>query len=242
MRMTVMVSILLMALIESGTAGAASFVDNFNRSDGNLGADWTNYGGNPQITSNVVVGALLPDAIGSNAVISAYTAAGSVLDNDFTITSDLWATTNAPYVGLAWHVEDADNFYWFRTFLGKSNNNNIIAKVVGGSQTILTLTSSSGDMSALLVNDSTTVTLTGTTAGDYTITLTDGVTSWSAAFSDITLSGGHAGYYAFGNATSVQAFHADDFTLTIVPEPATVALLGIGGLIVARRSRPSVER
>jgi hypothetical protein len=66
--------------------------------------------------------------------------------------------------------------------------------------------------------------------------LTGGQLTGTATDTTLNLSGGNAGFYSSGINTSVRF---DDLSITSIPEPATIGMLGLGALVtmLVRRMR-----
>ncbi|MCF7816426.1 MAG: hypothetical protein K9M54_00960 [Kiritimatiellales bacterium] len=105
------IAILTMGLVY-GTAQATTYVDNFNRADGSLGANWTIAGGDYAITNEQV-------AVSTSGNVVAYWNKGQTLNsgtNGFAIstTVSLNADVNSAWTGLAFNYQNPSNYYEFR--------------------------------------------------------------------------------------------------------------------------------
>ena len=72
---------------------------------------------------------------------------------------------------------------------------------------------------------------TATVAATYTLDVTSIVQNWTNGAND------NNGLVLFGTTAAFQGVGLEDITLNVVPEPATLTLLGLGGLAMLRRRR-----
>lgn len=105
------IAILMVGLV-CGMAQAATYVDDFNRADGSLGANWTIAGGDYAITNGQV-------ACSSSGNVVAYWNKGQTLNsgtNGFAISTmvSLSAASNSAWTGLTFNYQNPTNFYQLR--------------------------------------------------------------------------------------------------------------------------------
>ncbi len=111
MKMKSVIAILTISLAY-GTAHAATYLDDFNRADGSLGANWTTTGGDFSITNGVV------DNYTTGNVVAYWNKAQTLNGgtNGFAIsaTVTLNANANTAWTGLAFNYQNPTNFFSLR--------------------------------------------------------------------------------------------------------------------------------
>lgn len=222
----IIISVVLAAVAVS--YGDITVGDDFNRADGSLGANWTLGATGFAIDGNSVTFTNNPsnDAAWWNA-----NAIGTGADNDFSVSLDVAMNTTAStaWAGVAFNVQDADNFYTLRYSAGGEVQ---FLRVVGGS--VSAFLNQTGTEFTHVQNRTYRLEVTSDTdyvySGSVTDTTDDSVV-WSFSNRTDTLSkftGGYAGIYTGINGS--ESF--DNFSLTVVPEPATLGLVAFSAFVL----------
>jgi hypothetical protein len=197
-----------------------------------VNANWTNGVGQTAqwaVSGNKVLTRTLSGS--GNAVLvnkALETLSGS--GKSFTLSADLMPLQANYWAGVVWGYQDASNYY----FLQMKANTNImqVYKVVNGTQTKI---GSDGLASVnFALSGTNTVTITSTNAYNFDVKITNkgtGATLLSTSRTDTgsSFTGGYAGL-ALTTPGSDSRFAFDNFSLEVIPEPATVGLLGGGAL------------
>ncbi|MEM6505026.1 MAG: PEP-CTERM sorting domain-containing protein [Planctomycetota bacterium] len=222
------------------TAGAApiSFSDNFNTGTGDLGnsASWTTQNPGNSGADFAYAGGVI-DAPPGPSVIATADPVTIDTGEDFTLTLDVRYTGNAVDAGAVFMYQDNNNYYALMINLTENSgaaptkHDVRLFTVENGVTTTTVLRSGNGAIS------------NGPTYGltiDYTA-VTDtfdfavsGVPLTTAStFVDDTFTSGGAGLFTFGSNNVT----FDNFSIEVVPEPGSLALFGIGGVLMLRRRR-----
>ena len=218
------------------------YFDNFNRADGpNLGADYDLITGTSAgIASNMAAG------MGSNnnlALVKSATFTGqydlttveadvSLTDSSTTLAfvalalghNGVNATGNGLYVKVQRQGITEFSHVGFYTGVGSSN----AAAITGGATFFALTTTFSRAHMTLWASDPTTINLGFDTDFDG---IDDQVHTRTMVFPALTV-GNRVGLGVWGTTG-----RADNFQATVVPEPATLAALGLGALALLRRRR-----
>lgn len=231
---------LSLAALALGSMGMAqSFFDNFDRANGPLGSNYTTLSGAPTISSNAVVGSAATGLTVVNA--SAFTGAYDLttvkadmrlLDASSTLTyqaislgSD--ATTTAShgiYVKLQRQVAGGYSHIGFYT--GAGSNTTAITTAGGNFQALTT------SFSAARVTIRTTSTTNLYTGIDTNFDNVDDIVYNSTLNFPTLVVGNRVGLHNWGTTGTL-----DNFSATVVPEPASMAVLGLGIAALIRRRR-----
>jgi hypothetical protein len=229
----------LAMIVVSASALSQTFFDDFNRPDGPLGANYTTLSGTQSITSNAVTGANGAGLTLVNA--SAFTGAydqtivsGDVRLLDTTSTLSYIAlslgsngttlASNGIYVKLQRQV--AGGFSHIGFYTGAGSNTAAITTAGGNFQA---LTSSFSAARLTIKTTSPTNLYTGI---DTNFDNVDDITYNSTLNFPTLVVGNRVGFHVWGNTGTL-----DNFRATTVPEPATMAALGLGIAAVIRRRR-----
>ncbi len=214
-------SLMAVAAVQADMTFSDDFTrDNTANPDGGLGADWTT-------TSGIFLNSNVAKTQTSGRQLAIYN--GDVtLTNDFSISLDMYAQANDRYVGLVFNYSDADNFYILRTKFNSTGAVWQALKVEGGTQSLV----DSGNIAAgsMTINTWRTLSLSGTTDGVFNFAVTDvsgDNTYASDSFSDTSLNGGTSGFVFDSNFV-----WADNYELSVVPEPVALGMIGLGGCLV----------
>jgi hypothetical protein len=240
MKTKTIASILLgMLACGASTASAAViFTDDFNRANVALTSTGSNIGANYVITQSTGAAQF---QITSNQLASGGTAAGnSVLSyqglqlqntgvgESFNLSLDvttLGINSNSLLYGLVFNYTDANNYYAARISTGATagTGNFQLIQNVGGT---ITGVANIANLS-IATSDVYTMTISSNTAGTFGYTLNGTGVNISGTWTDASspMSDGFAGVH-ISSANATPKF--DNFSVTTVPEPATVAMIGIG--------------
>lgn len=153
---------------------------------------------------------------------------------NFTLSGDVRARDINFWTGLVFNYQDASNYYFLRIKSGATDYQ--LIQNNGGSLDVLVNADIAGTFA---VNTYYTFNVTSDTAGMFDFTIADGATtvaSGSADDSASALVGGYAGFYV--NAALTHSAHLDNFSLEVIPEPATLGMVAmVGGAIFFIRKR-----
>lgn len=233
----------LAALALSTAAFSQSFFDDFNRADGDPGANWVNMGGAPMtIMSNEITGSGTGNGltlVDSGAFTGAFDttvvqADLRIIDNSSTLAyaavaighNGLLTTGQGIFVKLQRQVA-GPNFSHIGIYTGNGINNTTAIVTAGGNFQALASPFAAARMT-LRANSPTELytgldtDFNGTDEFSYTSTLNLGV----------LVLGDRVGMHFWGSLS-----RGDNFNANVVPEPATFAVLGLGalGLLLRRR-------
>lgn len=236
MKLISTIAILAVAALSS----AQSFTDNFNRSDGGLGANYTTQSGSVSISGNAVVGGNANGLtlVNSGVFTGAYnqttvSADVSVLDQSSTLTYDAislgsdgnGAVNHGIFVKL--QRQAAGGFGTIGFYTGAGNNGNGITTSGGNFQTLAT-TFNSAHLTIKTL-DATTL----YTGIDTDFNGVDDITYLSTLNLGTLILGNQVGLHVWGTTS-----HLDNFS-AVVPEPVSMAAFGLGALALLRRRRHS---
>lgn len=219
-------------LVLTGNLYGTSLLDEFNRADnGDLGANWTELdGGSWAISGNELVA----DASGQNFVVC--TAPGTELTGPFQCTVKCKSSTNNPWVGLVWNVQDlygfspAYNYYHLKFYPGLTWSETNFSGCVTRGAIVMDISDASGSITFAFDTYYTLSVTNDGTPGVFQVSITDGTDTFSATATDpqgagiypAYLAGGYAGVAVQGNPDAT----FDDFYLNVdaAPETATITL------------------
>jgi hypothetical protein len=222
---------------------AQVYFDDFNRADGpNLGADYDNIAG----TATGIVSNMAAGMAGSNnlSLVKSATFTGpydmTTVEADISLTD---SSTSLAYVALALghngvnatgnglfikvQRQGITEFSHIGFYTGVGVNNTAAITGGGGNFVALTTTFSRAHMT-VWASDPTTINLGLDTNFDG---IDDQVHTRTMVFPTLTV-GDRVGLGVFGTTG-----RADNFQATVVPEPATLAALGLGALALLRKRR-----
>ncbi len=223
-----------LAIALSSTAvDAAQYVDIFDREE--LGPDWTHFV--PSIPPPSILypyGIYLAGPADYGRSLSGYT--GVTLTDQFEVA--LVAQVHINLGGVAFNIQDADNFYALRAWWDQSEGNTLVQlfKRVDGVDTGL-----ASVRGAAISPDQYywfSVSTTGDGMLNYAVTELGGGVIGSGSYEDTLdpLSGGYAGILVDGNYLAASYFSV--LTNSTIPEPSSVVLLiSAGGLLMFSLTR-----
>ncbi len=235
----------------AGSSQAAlltSFSDDFNRANGAIGADYTlGRGGAYVISSNQLYQSTGAEPLTYLNLGTLPTATDYANGLSFTAQIDLFipATLSAsPSFGLLLNYGNTSNYSGIR-FRGPAERIQYTGRSGGTNQAY------NGEVLSSLLSASPdswfTLRVSSTAAGNYGYEFflrSDETQKVTGAFSSAvqgytTFTGGYVGFYADNTPTSPSYLY-DNFSVTVVPEPSTVALgiSGLGLLFCLNRIRP----
>lgn len=219
------------------SASAALFTDNFDRVNtaSGLGGDWTsdslyyidNNEAETRYTSNTTV-----KDVAWNTAASTVSGAGT----NFTLSADVRCSSGGRLIGIAFNVQDESNYYALLASMGTTTYR--IAQMSSG--TISWLVNKTDAASAFAAGTDYAMTVTSETVGTYSFAITEAgsltVLNPTTSVTDGTapFTGGYAGLFSDGN---IGTFNYDNFSLEVIPEPATLGLISLtgAGMIFVRR-------
>ena len=235
--------LVLSAVAISASAMSQSFFDDFNRANGDPGANWVNLGGAPlTILDNEITGSgtgnglTLVDgtAFSASFEMTILQADLRVTDNSSTLAyaalaighNGVLTTGNGIFVKFQRQTA-GPNFSHLGVYTGNGINNTTAIVTTGGNFQVLATPFAAGRVT--LRANSPTELYTGV---DTDFNGTDEM-SWTSTLNlgALTL-GNRVGMHFWGNLS-----RGDNFNANVVPEPATFAVLGLGalGLMLRRR-------
>ncbi len=238
----ILVAVSLMVFSGASVYGDYVFTDDFNRADGDLGSNWqVSCGGTGTATASIVSNQIEAYASvwgdGPIPLVSCV-AENTVLNDNFTVSAKIGMGPTVTYFGFAWQIQDANNYYVIRLKANESDDPMIfklVDKVYTNTSSYVTNVQGAGTVS-FTTDTLYAVTVEQTSAGVYNVSASDGTNTWSATMTNSDYTNGRVGFA--GGLTSSYKLLGDDFNLSVVPEPATLALLGTGGsLLLIRRKR-----
>jgi hypothetical protein len=206
------------------SSNAAAALVNANWTNGvNQNAEWAVSGPNKVLTRTL-------SGSGNAALVNKALETLSGSGKSFTLSADLMPLQANNWAGVVWGYQNATNYY----FLQMKANTNImqVYKVVNGTQTKIGTDALASANFAL--NGTNTLTITSTNAYNFDVKITNkgtGATLLSTSRTDTgsSFTGGYAGLILTTPGTDSR-FAFDNFSLEVIPEPATVGLLGGGAL------------
>ena len=228
-------SILFIGLLLGVSAARGALItDDFNRTDtvyspSAVGGTWANGIGSDYWS--ITNGAVNMDVTsGSAALINNGLTTISGSGTDFTLRADVAQTTGGTSAGLVFNFQDADNYYLLRF---NPTRYQVFAVYDGNIESVLSVTQGSYPFDAFH-----TVTITSDEAYNYNFTITEQgsstvintTTIWTDPNSRFT--GGYAGFYGAGNTAVLPEGAFDNFSLEVIPEPATLSLMGLASAAV----------
>lgn len=210
-----------------------TFTDDFARAE--IGSDWTVDQGNWWIeTDRLTSGNTSTDNV---ITFNQFDLGDSP---SFTFESNLSIERSVAWAGIVFHVADASNNYMLRVRPDQSRVQFI--SWVNGSASVLANTQNLS--TPFVVGDTYLVGVNSPTPGEFDLYIRDsgGATFFEASRTNTAHSGGRAGFFsASTGGNNVINLAADDFSLQVVPEPATVGLLAgvfaLGGAFWWRRRK-----
>lgn len=242
-------SALIMALMLSGSAAMATlFTDDFNRGDtaystdeSNIGANWVAGAADAQSAIKGNTLAYEPKTVANNVFYNTtldMTSGGA--GDSWSMSFDVTLRGAGTWGGIAFNVQDANNYYGIRFKAGDTSGG--LVRVVNGSiANVKALTASATVTAGVAWTFS--VSSTDAYAFTYSVTSLDGLTtlvSGSATDALNNFDGGGGGiYYNHALSSQLPDVYADNFSVEVIPEPATFGLLGLSalGLLATRRLR-----
>jgi hypothetical protein len=205
-------------LLMVSTAQAVVMEDNFNRTDGSLGARWETLSGGHEIS-----GGKVNPTSGDSLVV--YNQADTLNDGagkEFAISVDAsLSSTESGYVGLAFNVQDAGNYYCVRF---KENGSIQGLRYVDGLYAGMYF-NRAAETFTYTADQVVKISVTSTNAYSFLITLTDKdsgdeLFSINAVDSQSKFSDGLGGIFS---SSGVGTY--DNFSLDVVPSPETTGFV-----------------
>lgn len=222
-------------------SGAQSFSDNFNRADGPLGSNYNLVSGTqPTILSNKAAGAA---AVNGLTLVSASAFTGAYNTTKVSATVSLSDTaTSLAYCAIALGSDGtatASHGLFIKVQRQTTGNFDFIGAYTGAGTNTTAITLTGGNFQALQSTFSTarlsvwTPTATTLQIGiDTNFDNVDDQTYTGTLNFPTLVVGNRVGMHIFGTTGRI-----DDFSATTVPEPATMAVLGLGVAALIRRRR-----
>lgn len=199
--------------------------DDFDRANtaSGLGGTWTSdflyYMDNDEAETSYTSNTGVMD-VAWNAGVSTVSGAGT----NFVLSADVRCSTGGRMIGIAFNVQDEDNYYALLVSLGSTSYR--IARMSGG--TMSWLVNQTDASSTFAPGTDYTMTVTSDAVGTYAFTITEAgssvVLNPTSTVTDETspFTGGYAGLFSDGNGGT---FNYDHFQLAISdPEPTTTEL------------------
>lgn len=230
----------LAALALGAMSMAQTFSDNFNRADGALGANYTTQSGSSTIMGNAVGGTAANGLtlVNTSAFSGAYNVTSvsadiSLLDSSSTLFYAALALgsdglgTSGHGIFVKFQRQVAGGFSNIGFYTGAGINSTTAITTTGGNFQTLATTF----MSARVTVRTTTATNLYTGIDTNFDNVDDITYNSTLNFPALTV-GNQVGLHTFGNTGRL-----DNFKATAVPEPATMAALGLGIAAMIRRRR-----
>lgn len=237
-----MMVIIAMVLCVS-SVWAALINDNFNRTDTSystsgttIGANWVNSMGTDTwkvSNSNLFVNSVSSPthAILYNNALSTVSGGGT----NFTLKADVSAGVANGWAGITFNYQNPTNYYQLR-IKGNSSAYQLISVVNGANGTVMV--NKTDATTTFAVGTLYSLTVTSSDAYNFGFTITEVGSSTvlnlttTAVDPNSLFAGGYAGLYTpTSNAADPDA-KFDNFSLQVIPEPATIGMLGLGAVAV----------
>lgn len=229
---------------------ALTILDDF--SGGSL-SRWTSLSGAWAASGGAVSEPFSPSQFHALAYTAAPLSPTYAFEADAELAGADGTTTGNKGVGLAWGIQDANNYYYFLFYAGTAaqhyNGAFQLWKIIAGSPTLVVPDTAVGFDVVQGVFYTVRVDASGS---NYTLSIKNGVGDtafdFARAFSDTTLSGGKVGLVDYQDSvlrpgTAVFDNARGTGFADPVPEPGAVGLAGAAALsVLARRRRPRMAR
>jgi len=250
-RMSIMTAIMLAGMVWQ--AQASLFTDNFNRTAVAGTTNGADIGSGYVISSTTATAGKFAlngtqltggGGAGSAHIVLSYQGlvASNTAGSSFQASIDVTPSSYSVGLlnGLVFNFQNATNYYYARISAGASlgAGNLSFGQFVDSTAPA----AFSGTVSSLNIVTGTvyTLTISSDTAGTFDYTLIGGTLNLSGTFSDtvggVDFSNGYVGAYA---ALSNGNPKFDNFSVTVIPEPATIGMMGLGAVaaMLLRRMR-----
>jgi hypothetical protein len=235
MKKYIVTIVILISVVGMTSAGVLTVADDFNRTataystnGAAIGAGWVNAGATQWKVESNQLQLLSPSAQTSilyNSGLETSSGSGS----SFTLEGLVKSTQDGSWVGMVFNYQDVENFYALR--FNPNSTSWQLVRVVENSLSAF----SKGDASTNFIkNRGYDITITSESAYNFSAQIVDHSTSEvKMSVSDIADGGanftdGYAGFLSLSGSGNDPLLYADNFSLEVIPEPASIGMLGAG--------------